>query len=141
MAPLLSFDAFYQADFVTSKSKASAPFTIYNRTGMDIRFSFRRGSGNLIQQTVIEEGKSLNICELDFIKPVNCNLTLRISDQDLGITSPDNLSFYCDLTIIAYKDMVTLMKPFCVVDDSGGYQWLYDVDTPIDFLISPGGGW
>ncbi|KAF1315687.1 Vacuolar protein sorting-associated, partial [Globisporangium splendens] len=52
MAPLLSSEALKQADFVTTSSKSTAPFWIQNKTGMDIKFSFRRGKGNIIQQAV-----------------------------------------------------------------------------------------
>ncbi|TMW60846.1 hypothetical protein Poli38472_000888 [Pythium oligandrum] len=52
MAHLLSSDALTQADFVTTGSKSTAPFWIVNRTGTDIKFSFRRGMGSVIQQVV-----------------------------------------------------------------------------------------
>ncbi|GLD91930.1 hypothetical protein PINS_up000463 [Pythium insidiosum] len=57
MAPLLSSDALKHADFVTTGSKSTAPFWIVNKTGSDIKFSFRRGSGNVIQQIVPDNVK------------------------------------------------------------------------------------
>lgn len=57
MAPLLSTEALKQADFVTTGSKSTAPFWIQNNTGMDIKFSFRRGKGNIIQQVVPNDMK------------------------------------------------------------------------------------
>lgn len=57
MAPLLSTEALKQADFVTTGSKSTAPFWIQNSTGMDIKFSFRRGKGNIIQQMVSNNAK------------------------------------------------------------------------------------
>lgn len=57
MAPLLSTEALKQADFVTTGSKSTAPFWIQNNTGMAIKFSFRRGKGNIIQQVVPNDGK------------------------------------------------------------------------------------
>ena len=93
-----------------------------------------------IQQTLIENGRPLNLIEVDFIKAVNCNLTLRISEIDLGIKSNDNSNFFCDLTINGYENMINLIEPFCKKGNDG-YQWLYDIDTPIEFLFSPGGQW
>lgn len=93
-----------------------------------------------IQQTLIEHGRQLNLYEIDFIEAVNCNLTLRISEKDLGIKSNDNSTYFCDLTRNSYENMINLIEPFCK-KDSSGYQWLYDIDTPIDFLFSPDGQW
>jgi hypothetical protein len=93
-----------------------------------------------IQQTLIENGCQLNLIEVVFIEAINCNLTLRISEIDTGINSSDNSFFFCDLTRNSYENMINLIEPFCQ-KDSNGYQWLYDIDTPIDFLFSPGGQW
>jgi hypothetical protein len=93
-----------------------------------------------IQYYIIKEGKSLYLNELDFIIPMNCNLSLQLSNMDLGITTMDRINFYCDLTIFSYQEMIQLIEPFCH-NDLDGYQWLYDVDTEIDFLFSPGGSW
>jgi hypothetical protein len=57
MAPLLSTEALKQADFVTTGSKSTAPFWVQNKTGMELKFSFRRGKGNVIQQAVPDNGK------------------------------------------------------------------------------------
>jgi hypothetical protein len=57
MAPLLSSEALKQADFVTSGSKSTAPFWVENKTGLELKFSFRRGTGNVIQQVVPDNGK------------------------------------------------------------------------------------
>ncbi|KAL7683805.1 putative vacuolar protein sorting-associated protein [Plasmopara halstedii] len=57
MAPLLSSEALRQADFVTSGSKSTAPFWIENKTGVGLKFSFRRGSGTVIQQIVPDKEK------------------------------------------------------------------------------------
>ncbi|RLN95461.1 hypothetical protein BBJ28_00007604 [Nothophytophthora sp. Chile5] len=56
MAPLLSSEALKQADFVTSGSKSTSPFWIQNKTGLELKFSFRRGTGNVIQQIVADNG-------------------------------------------------------------------------------------
>ena len=93
-----------------------------------------------IQKVIIESNKKIDLTTLDFIQAINCNLTLHISDTDKGITTSDNKNFVCNLTIEKYKEMIYLMEPFCD-KETNGYQWLYDLDTPIDFLFSPGGSW
>lgn len=93
-----------------------------------------------IQQTIIERKEILHLSNLEFIEPVNCNLTLRLADAGNGITTTDKSNFICDLTLHQYENMVNLLQPFSL-KDSNGYQWLYDVVTPIAFLFSPGGTW
>ena len=36
--------------------------------------------------------------------------------------------------------MIMLLEPFSQ-NDNLGYQWLYDLDTKIEFLFSPKGTW
>ena len=89
-----------------------------------------------IRETVINTNKPLDLCSLDFIEPVNCKLILHISDTDEGIFSIDKKSFFCDLTIEGYLEMLHLMEPYCN-KNARSFQMLYDLDTEIDFLFSP----
>jgi len=91
-----------------------------------------------IQKTIIEQEKPLDLNSLDFVQPVNCKLILHIADTDEGIFSIDNKTFFCDLTIDGYKEMLHLIKPFCE-KNIRSFQMLYDLDTEIDFLFSPYG--
>lgn len=93
-----------------------------------------------VQQTVLTEKQQLDLATLDFIEARNCRLTLRISDEDEGITSSDNQEFFCDLTIAGYEQMVRLLDQFCI-KETKGYQFLYDIDSETDFLFSPAGTW
>ena len=93
-----------------------------------------------IQKQILESKKAIDLTTLNFIQSVNCNLTLQISDIDKGITTLVNNNFVCDLTINNYQEMILLIEPFCNIEING-YQWLYDLDTAIDFLFSPGGSW
>ena len=98
--------------------------------------NFRDG----IQHMVIDSQKPLALARFDFIESINCRLTLRLADEDLGITTDDHLDFYCDLTTKGYQQMVKLLAPFCD-KESKGFQWLYDLDNPIEFLFAPQGTW
>lgn len=93
-----------------------------------------------IEQTIIANKKDLDLSTVSFIQSRNCNLVLRISNEDDGIITTDKENFFCDLTIQGYEQMVSLLKPFCK-KETIGYQWLYDIDSPTDFLFSPGGTW
>lgn len=96
-----------------------------------------------ISETIIKNQQSLDLLSLDFIEPVNCRLILHIAEgeeEDAGIMTQDNLLFFCDLSLDAYKKMVQLIEPFCK-KDLRNFQMLYDLDTQIDFLFSPYGVW
>jgi hypothetical protein len=93
-----------------------------------------------IQETIIEKGETIDLSTMDFIETINCNLTLSLANIDSGITTCDMTNFACDMTIRGYKRMVKLLEPFCI-EESMDYQWLYDIETPIEFLFSPKGTW
>ena len=94
----------------------------------------------VLRQTVFFEKKSLALHDLNFIEARNCRLTLRISDENEGITSENNVNFFCDLNLETYGTMLTLLEPFSK-RETKGFQCLYDMDSPTDFLFSPGGTW
>ena len=89
---------------------------------------------------IIDNKTSIELTSHDFIELLNIKLTLRVAEEDLGITTTDYVDFFCDLTIDSYKNITKLLEPFCR-KESRGYQWLYDIDTPIGFLFSAGGRW
>jgi len=95
---------------------------------------------DMVQSVVVTNATTLELKTLDFIEARNCNLTLRISDEETGITRTGKNSFCCDLTIDGYSHMLSLLDPFCK-KETKAYQWLYDIDNPIDFLFSPAGTW
>ncbi|MBI2270528.1 MAG: hypothetical protein HYU69_09260 [Bacteroidetes bacterium] len=90
-----------------------------------------------INELIANHEDHIDLTSLGFIQPINCKLTLRVGESDEGISTVDDHNFFCDLTINNYKDMIQLVEPFCR-RESSGYQWLYDIDTPIDFLFSAG---
>ena len=93
-----------------------------------------------LELTILKEKKKLDLTSLEFIQARNCILILRISLEDIGIVSTGRKKLFCDLTIKNYEHMVGLLEPFCR-KETKGYQWLYDIDSPTDFLFSPGGTW
>jgi hypothetical protein len=95
---------------------------------------------DVILKIIIKEKKNFDLGITDFIRKRNCNLVLRISEEDTGMVTSDKKNFFCDLSIKGYEQMVSLLEPFCT-KDTKGYQWLYDIDNETDFLFSPCGTW
>jgi len=94
----------------------------------------------LIKDTIVDRKQKLDLSQVDFIEKRNCNLILGLFKTDEGILSNDNKTFYCALTIESYHNMLKLLEPFCK-KETKGYQYLYDIDNPTDFLFSPAGTW
>lgn len=95
---------------------------------------------DLIIDTIINRQHKLDLSQFEFIKKRNCNLILGLFKTDEGILSTDNKTFYCVLTLEGYHNMLKLIEPFCD-KKTKGYQYLYDIDNPTDFLFSPAGTW
>ncbi len=93
-----------------------------------------------IQKNLIDKKQSLDFNTLDFIESVNCNMLLQLSDANEGIITNDDKNFICNLTLENYIEIIKLCEPFCQ-NKSRGFRWLYELDTPIDFLFSPHGTW
>ena len=94
----------------------------------------------LIKDTIVNRKQKLDLSQVDFIEKRNCNLILGLFKTDEGILSNDNKTFYCALTLEGYNNMLKLLDPFCE-KETKGYQYLYDIDNPTDFLFSPAGTW
>lgn len=95
---------------------------------------------NAISRETVQNENELCLESLYFIEALNCKLTLRLSIYDQGILTNDKTNFICNLSKDGYLNMLNLLQPFCM-DAVHGYQWLYDLDTNIDFLFSAGGTW
>jgi hypothetical protein len=91
----------------------------------------------IIQQLSTKRKTEIELSDYDFIESVNCRLILRISETDEGIVTEDLKHFYCDLTAEAYAEMGKLIEPF-IKKETDAFQYLYDLDNPIDFIFSAG---
>ncbi|MCL7752201.1 hypothetical protein [Polaribacter sp. Z022] len=91
---------------------------------------------DLLIDTVIIKKQKLNLAEVDFITPRNCNLIFGLFKTDEGILTKDNETFFCVLTLEGFTNMIKLIEPFCK-KESRGFQYLYDIDNPIDLLFCP----
>ena len=93
---------------------------------------------DLIKDTIVDKKQKLVLSQVDFIETRNCNLVLGLFKTDEGIFSVDQKTFYCALTLEGYHNLLDLIEPFCE-KDKRGYQYLYDIDNPTDFLFAPSG--
>lgn len=94
----------------------------------------------VIKEKLLEDKEPIDMALLDFVEPRNCNVTLRLSFEDEGITRDSKFEFFCDLREESYEKILELLEPFCH-KNLRTHQYLYDLDTPIDFLVSPAGTW
>ncbi len=95
---------------------------------------------DLIEDTIVNKKQKLDLSQIDFITPRNCNLILGLFETDEGILTKDGKTFYCVLTLEGFKNMLELLEPFCN-KETKGYKYLYEIDNPTDFLFSPAGTW
>ena len=95
---------------------------------------------DLIKDIIIDKKQRLDLFEVDFIQPRNCNLLFGLFNSDEGILTKDNQTFFCVLTMESFVNMVQLLEPFCQ-QESRGFQYLYDINNPTDFLFSPTASW
>ena len=91
---------------------------------------------DLLVDVIITKKQKLDLSQVDFIEPRNCNLILGLFKTDEGILTKDNDTFFCILTLEGFKNMVKLIDPFCK-KESRSYQYLYDIDNPTELLFSP----
>jgi hypothetical protein len=90
----------------------------------------------LIKDTIITKRQKLDLSQVDFITPRNCNLIFGLFKSDEGIITQDNKTLFCVLTLESFITMAKLIEPFCL-KESKGYQYLYDIDNPTDLLFCP----
>ena len=117
---------------------------IENVNGLDeniVRlFNFKKAEAilfrDLLVETVILKKERLDLSQVNFITPHQCNLIFGLFKTDEGILSKDNETFFCILTMEGFKNMVKLIEPFCL-KESKSFQYLYDIDTPTDLLFCP----
>jgi hypothetical protein len=83
----------------------------------------------------------INLSGLPFVSAVGgCNLVLKVGTTDKGTIQVSNDVFECTLTSDTWQNAEGLVEPFCK-GNLKGYQWLYNLNTDIQFLFSPNGKW
>ncbi len=86
--------------------------------------------------------QTIQLEEMPFVEPMGgCKLTLKCGERDKGITPMDrDNSFECELTAKSWEHAADLADGLAG-SVAGSFQWLYEVATPIQFLLSQSGAW
>lgn len=50
------------------------------------------------------------------------------------------MSFVCNLSASAYKNAINLIEQL-LINEMNGFLWLYDIDIPVEFLLSKDAKW
>jgi hypothetical protein len=90
----------------------------------------------IIIDIIIDKKQKIDLSEIDFITPRNCNLIFGLFKSDEGILTKNNQDFFCLLTLEGFTNMVKLIDPYCI-KESRSYQYLYEIDNPTDLLFCP----
>ena len=98
--------------------------------------AFRRA----FKEKLIDKRAVLDLSELLILDRKGINLLFRISSEDLGISTEDKVTFFCDMTYKSFEKMHELMHPF-TLRETRTYQYLYDLDIDTDLIFSPEGTW
>jgi len=87
-------------------------------------------------EKIINEGIGFSITNDTKNQNGSIVLTFSTSEIDYGIKQVDNKSFICILTTSKYSVMGELLQHFMKKDIKKGYQWLFDLNSPIELLLS-----
>lgn len=92
--------------------------------------------------SLIHSGNDLHISDLNFVSDSKIHLLFKIDETDEGIVEIDRskLLYHCILSKKAFIKIYELLNSY-IESDMNGFQWLYDLNTNIDLLLSQNGKW
>lgn len=86
--------------------------------------------------------KTIILSEQHFIEGSDCKLILDLSIENRGLIELAMNVYNCLLTKNEYIEIVKRIDLFVENGyDQKTYLWLYDINNPIDFLLSKSGSW
>ena len=88
----------------------------------------------------VQKGNVIVLSEQAYICYKEVRLELRLSNKDYGISQENEMSFVCNLSASAYKNAINLIEQL-LINEMNGFQWLYDIDIPVEFLVSKDAKW
>jgi hypothetical protein len=90
---------------------------------------------------IIEKKVKIEIQKKQYIRKSNCELEIEADDIDVGIIKIMDKKFSCKLANKKLIIMIDMINSFIGKNTIGKFQWLYDLNNPIDFLLSIDGKW
>lgn len=88
----------------------------------------------------VQKGNVIVLSEQAYICYKEVRLELRLSNKDYGISQENEMSFVCNLSASAYKNAINLIEQL-LINEMNGFQWLYNIDIPVEFLVSKDAKW
>lgn len=88
----------------------------------------------------VQKGNVIVLPEQAYMCYKEVKLELRLSNRDYGISQENEMSFVCNLSVSAYKNAINLIDQL-LTNEMNGFQWLYDIDIPIELLLSKDAKW
>jgi len=93
---------------------------------------------------LIEDNLHINLSELNYINNLTKKtLILKIGEENKGIIKIKENMYECILQKSQYIEMKDILLHYSAteIEITRGYNWLYNVATDIDFLLSYSGSW
>lgn len=88
----------------------------------------------------VQKGNVIVLSEQTYICYKEVRLELRLSNKDYGISQKNEMSFVYNLSASAYKNAINLIEQL-LINEMNGFLWLYDIDIPVEFLLSKDAKW
>jgi hypothetical protein len=109
-------------------------------------YDFRSNEVNdlirLLNKLVANEKTEVDLKAQNYIQSIaGVNLVLECGERDEGISHLQEENFVCRLSKEGWENAIELLKPFAESENQKGFQWLYDLNTGIEMLVSRNGKW
>lgn len=106
--------------------------------------SFDNNDLMMLKNMIVEicNGKTIILSEQSFIQTTDCKLILSLSSKNEGLKEISSDIYRCLLVKSEYLKMLDMIE--LSIEDNcseNSYSWLYDIDNPIDFLLSKNCKW
>lgn len=90
----------------------------------------------------VSNNKVVILSEQQFVSVSDYKLILELSNRNDGLKELSKNVYRCSLLKSEYQRIIEKIDLFVNQEyDENSYLWLYDMDTPIDFLLSKNCKW
>ncbi len=112
-------------------------FRIYNFDSEEVKKLLR-----ILDRLIECENSRIDLGTYSFVHSIgDVRLILECGNLDSGISRQSKSDFVCTLLKEGWENAIELLKPFAESNMQDGFQWLYDLNTTIELLVSGDGKW